>query len=347
MKKSRLIAVLLIIALLVCSCAKKPSKAPQTDETPNDSQQTQEVVYVNNLTGEPTNNEQLKTLRPVAVAINNEGVAKTVQTGWNDADIIYETYIEGGSTRLLAIFKDISKAGEIGTIRSARYYFGDIASGHDAFYVHAGADELHATPHFKANGLDNVNLLYGNYYGYANRQKNGLALEHTLYSSGESLSKLIKDFSIRTQLKDTHTANWQNFNKTAQKLPGGNCTNLSVAFSGFSVTKFKYDATTDTYTKQDLTDYKTKQPLSVKNVVVLFDDVGLKSNNIHVTLGLKGGEGYYFSNGTFQKINWTKGATFDTIKLTDENGNALAYNPGKSYVCITNKTLKSKLVIGE
>ncbi len=347
MKKFRILPIVLALLLLVTACGKKEEKKPETDK--QEATQTQKHDgFMNNLTGEYTLTDEAQTkLRPVAMSINNEAPARQVQTGLNKADIVYETYIEGGATRLLALYKDISKAAEIGTVRSARYYFADLASSNDALYVHAGIDEFYCTPHVRAKGVDNINMLLGNYYGYANRQKNGKALEHTLYTSGESIAKMISDYGIRSTVNDSHIGNWQKFNEKAKELPGGKCTNLSVKFSGYQKSDFVYDAENNYYVKQNHSDYKTGEAVITDNIVVLFTSVGLKPDNLHVDLALSSGEGYYFSKGTFQRINWTKGDTFDTFKFTDDNGKELAYNPGSSWVCITNKTLQSSLVIGE
>lgn len=72
--------------------------------------------------------------------INNISTAQPVQTGLNKADIIYETEVEGGITRLMAVFQDITTAEKIGTIRSARYPYVDLAMGHNAIFIHCGQD---------------------------------------------------------------------------------------------------------------------------------------------------------------------------------------------------------------
>ena len=79
--------------------------------------------------------------------INNISVAQSVQTGLSKADIVYETEVEGGITRLLAVFQDITAAEKIGTIRSARYPYVDLAMGHNAIYVHCGQDGTYCEPH--------------------------------------------------------------------------------------------------------------------------------------------------------------------------------------------------------
>lgn len=59
------------------------------------------------------------------------------QANLNKAYLVYEIIVEGGETRLMAVFKgqDLEK---IGPIRSSRHYFLDYALENDAIYVHHG-----------------------------------------------------------------------------------------------------------------------------------------------------------------------------------------------------------------
>lgn len=344
MKKIRFISLTLAIVLLFsgCSKGKKPTEPPPVEVPAPEPAPVEPTGFINSLTGERTlDTEEQTKLRPVAVSVNNQLKSpQRVQTGLENADIIYESYIEGGITRLLAVYKDISKIGEIGTIRSARYNFVDLANGDDALYIHAGLDPTYCQPYMQKLGLDNKNLLLSNYYGYAYRLDNGLALEHTLYIKGDSIAKMIADNAIRATVKDSHADNWQNFNESAQPLPDGTATKITACFSGDYTSVFNYDAATDSYIKQDHKDWRSGKNLSVKNVVVLFTNVTMFENGYRVNIHLDGGEGYYFSNGTFQQIKWSKGATDARLKFTDANGNPVAYNPGNSWVCIINNGMK-------
>ena len=61
------------------------------------------------------------------------------QLGNAQADIIYEVPAEGGITRMLAVYQTLDGIGTLGSIRSSRPYYIELALGHDALYVHAGA----------------------------------------------------------------------------------------------------------------------------------------------------------------------------------------------------------------
>lgn len=80
-------------------------------------------------------------------------------------------------------------------------------------------------------------------------------------------------------------------------------------------------------------------------MVLKTDVTALSSDGYIVKTGLTGGEGYYVSNGGYQKIKWSKGSTKNPIKITLEDGSACDYNPGNTWVCLVNK--KNNVTITE
>ena len=328
-------------AVVVSDISSAPSVAPSSEPEPQ--------FAVNPLTGKETLDPAAVNNRPVAVMINNlKPTAQEVQTGLDQADIVYEAYAEGGITRLLAVFKDIKAVDQIGTIRSARYSYVDLAMGHDAIYVHAGINDSHATPHVKETGIDNINLLKG-FSGMSFREKNGKASEHTLYSTGEKLWNGFSKNKWRTEL-NYNKENWQNFvSEDAEIVPtSGGCTAISVTMSNSYVSKFEYDSANKVYKKfsgsSKHSDYKTGKQLTFKNVLVLKTAVtALSKDGKIVKTGLSGGEGYYVSNGGYQNIKWSKGNTKNPIKITLEDGSVCNYNPGNTWVCLVNKKNSVKI----
>ena len=85
--------------------------------------------------------------RPYAVMINCHNGALP-QAGLNNAYIVYELMVEGGITRMMALFKD-KEVNKIGSIRSARNQYLDYVLENDAIYMHilVGALMLKATYH--------------------------------------------------------------------------------------------------------------------------------------------------------------------------------------------------------
>ncbi len=331
------ISILLCLVLVVafCGCKEKEIQVPQ--DTSSTIQIPKNINPFTGLEMDPA----ASNLRPIAVMINNISVAQEVQTGVDKADIVYELYAEGGITRMLAVYKDASKVGNIGTVRSARYSHISLAISHDALFVHAGSNPSHAKPLIAKTGLDNFNLLEGSKSKYAFRVKNGKASEHTLYTNGEKLNEGFENLGFRRELKSNPEL-WQAFSDKELKLTEGECTEVSVTMSGASNTTFKYNADTGRYTRYRGTterkDYNTGESVTFKNILVLKTDVSpMDSRNKIMETELVGGEGYYMVNGTYQSVKWKKGDYTDVLKVTNADGSELEYNKGNTWVCLVDK----------
>ena len=348
-KKVSLVLLCLMLSLSV-GCKKTP-QALSVDR--GDEPSVPEVVIeetpkysVNPLTGIENLTIGKELDRPVAITINNISVAQPVQTGLSKADIVYETEVEGGITRLVAVFQDISKITKIGTVRSARYAFIDIAMGHNAIYVHHGQDSRHAGPHLKH--VDNF-IVSENNGGV--RTSNGLSREHTLYAYGDALwNQIVKD-GFNT--KATKTTPWQTFAAEDAPVTFANTANkVSVPFSASYKTTMQYNETNQMYVRffngVERKDYVTGESEYFKNVFVLNTTIRTYPNctdgKNHREVLLNSGNGYYFVNGTYTAIKWSKGASSNSFSFTLEDGTPLTVNPGNSWVCIADMN-RSKAII--
>lgn len=332
----KILALLLCLSLFILAACSKQTERLSVDEGEEPQSSVSEpVLHINPLTGLSDLADGKTDDRPVAIMINNITTAQPVQAGLNQADIIYETEVEGGITRLLAVYQDVSKAGTIGTIRSARYAYVDLAMGHNAIYIHHGQDPTYCAPHLK--DTDDINISEGN-YGY--RLKNGLASEHTLYTDGSKLwDGLVKD-KVKTERGTS--AVWASFADEDTSITLENTASaVTVPFSSSYKSVFKYDAATGVYTryfKDTLRkDYKTGETTEVKNVFVLLTSISNYPDGKHRNIALESGDGYYLVNGTYTAIKWSKGAASNGFKFTKADGTELTVNAGSSWVCLADK----------
>ncbi len=350
-----ILALLCCVSLLLCGCggaADSNADASSGGASSPASSEPEKTGYYNNLTGlYELDAKEKESARPLAVMINNITVAQKVQTGLSSASIVYETYVEGGITRLLAVFKDPETIPQLGSLRSARYSYVDLACGHDAVYVHAGLDPNYCKTYMNQLNLDDYDLNTGYGSPYQFRVKNGLATEHTMFTNGELLADAMKDAGRRMKVDDKHAGAWVNFadEDVSVKPNGGEAQELSVYYSGSYITNFSYDPKQKLYMKSNRStpnvDADTGNVYGYKNVFVLFTTVGRFSDNYRMYSELKGGNGYYLCNGTYQPITWTKGGTYDSFRFQDASGKELTVNAGNSYVCITDKDLTNKTTI--
>lgn len=335
----RFFALLLSFVLLfMAGCNNSDTNSGEgNDQVSSNIPDPGPTYYVNPLTGvADIVDEEVTTRRPVAVMINNISVAQPVQTGLTKADIVYETEVEGGITRLMAVYQDITKVAKFGTVRSARYPYVDLAMGHQAIYVHHGQDNTYCAPHLK--DIQAFTLSTNN---AGERIKNGLATEHTLYGYGLKLWDWFKT-NTKFDLDLDRVVTWQNFASEDESLTlDGVATNVSVPFSSSYKTVFKYDAEKQKYVRYfketERLDYVTKENIYFKNVFVLITDITNYPDGYHRKVALQSGEGWYCVNGSYMPIRWSKGNSSDSLKFTDESGKTLKVNQGNSWVCIAKK----------
>src|SRR5699024_9177080 len=100
------------------------------------------------------------TNRAIAVMINNHPQARP-HAGLSKADIVFEILAEGDITRHLALFQS-EQADVIGSVRSAREYYFELANGYDALYVYHGAANF-VNDMIKSRKIEHLNgALYDN-----------------------------------------------------------------------------------------------------------------------------------------------------------------------------------------
>lgn len=339
MFKRSLSLLLCLVFVFLVGCGAKEEVKPSTDAgTSSEEKAPEPVLAVNPLTGIKNMDPEIANNRPVAITVNNISIAQPVQTGLGDANIVYETEVEGGITRLVAVYQDISGIEKIGTVRSARYAFCELAMGHNAIYIHHGQDSFHAP--VLLNKMDR--LVLGENNGGA-RIKNGLATEHTLYAYGDKLWETI-DSKFNTENNNTNT--WVNFADEKKELKFTNVANsVSVAFSNSYKSTFKYDVNTGRYIRYfngtPRNDYVSGESEYFKNIFVLNTTIRSYSNcseatckGTHKQVMLNSGSGYYIVNGTYKPIKWSKGNASNGFTFTNEDGTPVEVNAGNSWVCI-------------
>lgn len=331
----------LVFSLMGCS--KKPQEIEVSGGTEGSNPQSAEPVNThakNPLTGLYNMDKSKTTLRPVGIMIDNDSIAqKDTQSGLSRADIVYETETEGGITRLMGMFADISKADQLGDVRSARYVYVDLAMGHNAIFVHSGKEPVYCAEHLK--DLDNFEITY-NYYGKRIHYGSAKGWQE-LFTSGETLNKGFSEKKWKTNA-DNDIPLWQNFadEKESIMLSGGVANKLTVKFSSAATSYFTYDGSTGNYLKTSKAtqnkDRNNGENYAFKNVIVINTKMGYypvttdpkKRRNIE----LKSGTGYYAVNGTYKPIKWKKGNSTDPLVFSNEDGTPLQMNAGNTWVCI-------------
>ena len=336
-----LLAMSMLIALLV-GCGD--SSEPESDPEPEKKSETSTVKpdktsdYTNPLTGEDSKKDFSET-RPYCVMLNNIEVAQP-QCGISKADIIYEALVEGSCTRMMAIFSDISDADVLGSMRSTRPYYVQLALAYDGILVHAGGSEQ-AYSDIQTYDVDNIDGVRGSYADqvfYRDSSRMSKGYEHSLFTTGTNVADHVKSASIRTK-HDQAMDYGLSFVEDGTPSNGSAASNIVVSFDKGKTTTFTYDTADGNYTSKQFnstyTDGNNDVAPQFTNVLVLFadvstlDDAGRRSVNLETT-----GTGYFACGGMSVPIKWSHSGTGENFQYTLSDGSALNLGIGKTYVCI-------------
>ena len=278
--------------------------------------------------------------RPYAIMVNNVAGARKLQSGLQDAYIIYEMRVEGGITRYLALFLD-QNTERIGSIRSARHYYLDYALENDAIYVHHGYSPQ-AREDWSKLGVDRIEV--SNSTGWRDKSVSK-TYEYTLFTNIEKLGKGIG--SKRTERKNDLLFNYSVDELDLSTMTGAEVANkVLIPYSSGTKTGYEYDADNKVYkrfvndTAQN--DYVTGKQLTFKNIItykVKYTTIDSKGRQDIENVG--SGKGYYISNGYAVPITWEKKSRSAQTVYKYENGNEIVLNDGNTFIQIqpTGQTL--------
>lgn len=339
-KKSKLIIFLFLLATTIgCGTYWIIAKNSQSNfvksiktsfKTEITSQET------NQLTGLPIDKSKVNN-RPIAIMINNYHGAQPLH-GVSEADIMFECPAEGGITRILSVFKDYENISTIGSVRSSRPYFIDLAKSLDAIYVHLGGS-YQAYEKLNSGYIDSIDLIrLGQFVWRDTARRSKLGLEHSAMTSGEKLVEAINFKGYSAQINPNYKY-VQKFGEKSQVLDGQEVNEASAIFSHYKSTVFTYDAQDQTYLISQFsgpqTDGNTNKQNSKQNIIFL-DVSGQKNDNSKLlALSTTGeGSGKYISRGKCIDIKWSRTEGANSFKFFTTDNRELIMLPGKIYVCV-------------
>lgn len=345
MKRLFPIILALIITLALASCGKKtaeefspePPSVSAPELTPEATPAPEKIR--NPLNGEPIDKD-ISELRPYAVMLNNIKVALP-QCGVSKADIIYEVLAEGDITRFEAIFSNLDGVGTLGSMRSSRPYYIEIALSYDAIYVHAGGSEQAYSDisSKRVNNIDGVRGAYANDTFYRDPSRKKYGVEHSLFTTSDKLLECTEKLGYNTKHSGSFDYGLSFSDNVDMGDSAAGASTVKVSFGGVKDTSFTYHSDSGCYTGYqygtDFIDGSTNETVKFKNLLVLFadtkiiDDYGRRSVNLSGT-----GTGYFMCGGKSVPISWNRSGTGSPFTYELEDGTPLKLGVGKTYIAI-------------
>lgn len=331
MKKNKIIVLLLLLLLIIGGLIffllgnkEQPEEIKEEDPKIEKPIHEEKKVQVFDM--------DLHT-RPIAVVINNTPVAVSVQEGINNSYILYEFPTEGNTSRLMALYQNMSDFN-IGTIRSARHNFIDYANENDAIFVAFGWS-VFAKNELQAGAVDYINGMVHSGPFYRNNPE-GLATEHTVYTTMSRLKDYASGaYRMTSEVKPPIKYSALEVNLDSEKP----ASSVLLNYGPSNVEHYIYDNETKMYMRNfndtPALDHNTKEQVSVRNIIVVKITYYSKDGTKYLELNDTGsGEGYFITNGKMENITWKKDSRNSQTKYLDSNGEEIIVNDGRTLIAL-------------
>lgn len=316
----------------VISGATRTEKAdPFTPTTPT-ATTTKDGRSLRRLDGVPVVTG-MEARHPVAVMIDNQMDAQP-WSGVDQASLVIESPVEGGITRLMAIFDpSIPTSTVIGPVRSARPYFVDWAKAWEAGYAHVGGSP-EALDKIKKMGNAFFNLdEMANSATFA-RDKNRAA-PHNVYTS---IDRLTQTMETRYATSSVSFSPWR-FEALATSTDAVvSASSVRIPYGGSYSITWKFDSQLGLYRRmKGLVVQKTREgkELLAANVAVLKTDSQVLDEKGRLSVRTVGsGDAVLYRAGKKYVARWSR-SQGELIRFEGADGTEYPLTAGTTWIEVT------------
>ena len=339
------------------SSAAASSEAAASSAASSEAAAALPAYDANVLTGQPRSSNG----RIVGVMVNNisnsERQNARPQRGIGSADLLIESKVEGGITRLCAVFSDVNEIPEIGPLRSGRDQFLQLLMPWQAVYYHDG-ESIFCTQFVSVYKYSGLNIGGKNYFNtpvhphVAHRDSRGrnVAYEHTEFTSGKEIRQAADNAGIGLEYPyDSTFFRFADYRTDAvNKLSDApSAKKIHISHSETYRTELTYGSRSKTYSLSmydpskkaygNTVDELTGKQLTFDNVVVCFANIDAyagDSHDVQEVQYVQGGQAYLFTRGAVQTGRWEKPHPTQPLKLYTDSGEEMTLNRGKTYLAL-------------
>lgn len=298
--------------------------------------------HVAPLTGEMISKseyEKLVSKLALAVIVENHPDARP-QSGLDQADLVYETLVEGGITRFVPIY--LSKEPEVvGPVRSIRKYFLDLAAGlDDPLIMHIGGavssnPQANALAEIQKYGMKSLGIMGGNFWRVGSRHA-----PHNAYISTKQLWEKAADLEWDRQIA---IRSWR-FKDPIREITNIEADRIQVHWNGWGETlwsvSWQFDESKNEYLRfhqtQEHIDAVTEKQLTARNIAVIFAPQYLANDGTsRIVYDLtRQGKSLVFRDGKVIEGKWGKLTRTDRLIFKDSLGEEVVFNRGVSWIMV-------------
>ena len=367
----RITALMLVVALLLCGCGSKkeytpdevsntaPAAQAEAETAPAAEEATEAPAEVPTeapteaptepqIIRNPLNGEVLDepfTGRVFANTISNIYDALP-HVGVTQADILMEMYVNNSIVRCLALYTDIESVEAIGSTRSTRLMFNDIAQHYSLILAHAGGSSFclsdandRGLAHYNIDSLMRQGSLVAQ--GTAYRDKQYKYGEHNLFGIGAGIKAYAESEGVPMTLEKDYGLT---FTENGTPAEGQDAASITVTLTydkSKKDTTMEYDAGLGKYVYNQygmvMADQITGETEAFTNVIIMLADIthvsysGAKYQSADF---LAGGTGFYANGGKLIPITWTCDADTEPFRFFTAEGDPLELGVGNTYIAV-------------
>lgn len=283
--------------------------------------------------------EARKDQLPLAVMLDNTASANP-HAGLSKADLVYEAFVEGGITRLMAVYWR-QDADKIMPVRSARTPFVNWVAELGAMYGHAGGaltdNDANAIGQIAELGIKDLNAfspISSNYY-YRDNER------YEPYNLATSTAYLREAASQLGYAGPPSIMPWPFREPGLTASPGAPAGGLEIDYSGrlyaWQYIQWKWDSASGRYLRFQFggpeLDVTTGEQLAFSTVIVMRVPSRVVDESGHVLLDQVGsGPATVFTGGQAYEGTWAKDSRTGRTQFLDPRGNPIVFERGPIFI---------------
>jgi hypothetical protein len=308
------------------------------------------------LSGLPAANGAATDRKPLLIKIDNAPAARP-HYSINQADMVFEIIVEGGVTRLAAVFHAQDPA-QIGSVRSARLVDRTLAQMVRGALVYSGTS-AHALSLITKDAAEKkyVDLSADHSQGYF--RVNFRPAPYNLFTSATNQRDNLKKLGAETSKdipKWTFLVSQEHPATIAGMTGAAPATEISIPYrADTSAVSYQYDAATKTYARfqnaagrpvRDV-DAVTSKPVAATDVVIIQTEIwdvqeivdasGALSNDMRMT---GTGPATVFRDGLRQDGTWSRKDDVSPFVFKNSAGEQILLSPGQPWIHVVPNDMK-------